>query len=74
MPLVWFGLSVQTLLLGMVSMCAKFESSRVRAKVWPGLVWFGLVLVWFWYGSGLVLVWFISVNIVAWYGEYVCKV
>ncbi|GJH01750.1 hypothetical protein [Paraburkholderia terrae] len=23
-----------------------------------GLVWFGLVLVWFWFGFGLVLVWF----------------
>ena len=47
--LVWFGsvFSVQTLLLGMVNMCAKFEGSSVRAKVWPGLVWFGLVLVWF---------------------------
>ena len=63
--LVWVGLLVVIWFFGMVSVCAKFEGSSVRAKVWPGLVWFGSGLVWFG---------FFSANVVAWYGEYVCKV
>ena len=36
------------------------------------LVWFGIVLVWFWYGVGIVLLCFDMVLVWFWYGVRIC--
>ena len=32
------------------------------------MVWFGMILVWYWYGTGMVLVWYWYGTGMVWYG------
>ena len=44
------------------------EAQRPHRHIGMVLIWFGIILVWFWYGFGMVLICFDMVLVLFWYG------